>query len=328
MSARSLVVCEEQFPLKNVFTIARGSRTEAQVVTVTLTEGKHRGRGEATPNLRYDETGQSVIAAIDAVAGEIEAGIDRAGLQALMSPGAARNAVDCALWDLEAKMTGTPAFALAVRTPPVSIPSAYTLSLGTPEEMAREANTHKQRPLLKLKLGGGDDLSRVAAVHEAAPNARLIVDANEAADPDNLQSLIDGLAGLGVEMVEQPLPAGDDAALADLTHTIPLCADESCHVAADVAALKGRYDIVNIKLDKTGGLTEALKLEARARAVGLGVMVGCMVSSSLGLAPAQIVAASADFVDLDTALYLARDRASPIIYANTNMAIAKPELWG
>ncbi|MHA1522878.1 MAG: N-acetyl-D-Glu racemase DgcA [Alphaproteobacteria bacterium] len=328
MSARTLAVCEEEFPLKKVFTIARGSRTMAQVVTVTLTQGAHTGRGEATPNVRYDETRASVMRDIRDVAGEIEAGIDRAGLQSLMPPGAARNAVDCALWDLEAKATGIPVFTLAGRTAPNAIPSAYTLSLGSPEEMAREAQTHALRPLLKLKLGGGDDLARVAAVHQAAPGARLIVDANEAADPDNLQGLIDGLANLGVEMIEQPLPAGNDAALAQVTHTIPLCADESCHVAADVAALKGRYDVVNIKLDKTGGLTQALELEARARAVGLGVMVGCMVSSSLGLAPAQIVAAGADYVDLDTALFLASDRAAPITYANTDMAIATPQLWG
>jgi L-alanine-DL-glutamate epimerase-like enolase superfamily enzyme len=324
---RRLAAVAESFPLARPFVISRWARHAAEVVTVTVAEGSLAGRGEATPNRRYGQSVKGCLAEIMAMAPAIAAGIGRDELQA-MAPGPARNALDCALWDLEAKRAGTTVFAMLGRTPPDTIDTAFTLSLAAPGEMAEEAARHAARPVLKLKLGAGDNPQRIAAVRAAVPGARLIADANEALAPHGLARQIDEMAALGLELLEQPLPAGADTALAAFAHAVPVCADESCHLAADIAGLAGRYEAVNIKLDKTGGLTGALELEAAARAAGLKVMVGCMVSTSLGLAPAQVLAAGADFVDLDAALYLSKDRAEAIAYTPDAMAIARPALWG
>jgi len=318
----------ETFPLRQRFTISRGSKTETIVVTVELCDGEHRGRGECGPNIRYDETPESVADAIAAMAADIAGGLDRTGLQQAMPAGAARNAIDCALWDLEAKQTGQRAWALAGLAEPVPVETAYTLSVDTPAAMADAARENALRPLLKLKLTGAGDLDRVRAVREGAPNARLIVDANEAWTPEDFVALAAELAGLGVEMIEQPLPAGDDAALAELDHPVPICADESCRDRSGVAALADRYDMVNIKLDKAGGLTEALATAAAARAVNLDIMVGCMVGTSLAMAPAHLVAQGAKIVDLDGPLLLAEDRKSPLEVRESRIFPPTAPLWG
>lgn len=318
----------ETFPLRQRFTISRGSKTETVVVAVELRDGKYKGRGECGPNIRYDETPDSVAAAIAAMAADIAGGLDRESLQAAMPPGAARNAIDCAFWDLEAKRTGRPVWSLAGLAEPEPVETAYTLSVDTPAAMAAAARANASRPLLKLKLTGAGDLDRVRAVRAGALGARLIVDANEAWTPEDFGALAAQLAGLGVEMIEQPFPAGDDAALAELDHPVPICADESCRDRAGVAALADRYDMVNIKLDKTGGLTEALATAAAARAVGLDLMVGCMVGTSLAMAPAHLVAQSAKIVDLDGPLLLAEDREPPLEVRGSRIFPPTAALWG
>ena len=314
----------ETFPLARAFTISRGSRTEAQVLTVTVEAEGARGRGECVPYARYGETLESVAAQI---AG-LPAAFDRAALQRLLPPGAARNAVDCALWDLEAKQAGCAVWELAGLPKPGPEITAFTLSLDAPEVMRDEASRHADRPLLKIKLGGEGDLARLEAVRAGAPRARIIVDANEGWTPEGYAALAPELLALGVELVEQPLPAGRDAALADMARPLPVCADESCHDRASLAGLAGRYDVVNIKLDKTGGLTEALALREAARAAGFGIMVGCMVGSSLAMAPAVLVAQGAAFTDLDGPLLLAVDRPQGLFYDAEGVHPATPELWG
>lgn len=318
----------ETFPLRQRFTISRGSKTETVVVAVELRDGKYKGRGECGPNIRYDETPDSVAAAIAAMAADIAGGLDRESLQAAMPPGAARNAIDCAFWDLEAKRSGRPVWSLAGLAEPEPVETAYTLSVDTPAAMAAVARANASRPLLKLKLTGAGDLDRVRAVRAGALGARLIVDANEAWTPEDFGALAAQLAGLGVEMIEQPFPAGDDAALAELDHPVPICADESCRDRASVAALADRYDMVNIKLDKTGGLTEALATAAAARAVGLDLMVGCMVGTSLAMAPAHLVAQGAKIVDLDGPLLLAEDREPPLEVRGSRIFPPTAALWG
>lgn len=318
----------ETFPLRQRFTISRGSKTETVVVAVELRDGKYKGRGECGPNIRYDETPDSVAAAIAAMAADIAGGLDRESLQAAMPPGAARNAIDCAFWDLEAKRSGRPVWSLAGLAEPEPVETAYTLSVDTPAAMAAVARANASRPLLKLKLTGAGDLDRVRAVRAGALGARLIVDANEAWTPEDFGALAAQLAGLGVEMIEQPFPAGDDAALAELDHPVPICADESCRDRASVAALADRYDMVNIKLDKTGGLTEALATAAAARAVGLDLMVGCMVGTSLAMAPAHLVAQGAKIVDLDGPLLLAEDREPPLEVRGSCIFPPTAALWG
>lgn len=318
----------ETFPLRQRFTISRGSKTETVVVAVELRDGKYKGRGECGPNIRYDETPDSVAAAIAAMAADIAGGLDRESLQAAMPPGAARNAIDCAFWDLEAKRSGRPVWSLAGLAEPEPVETAYTLSVDTPAAMAAAARANASRPLLKLKLTGAGDLDRVRAVRAGALGARLIVDANEAWTPEDFGALAAQLAGLGVEMIEQPFPAGDDAALAELDHPVPICADESCRDRASVAALADRYDMVNIKLDKTGGLTEALATAAAARAVGLDLMVGCMVGTSLAMAPAHLVAQGAKIVDLDGPLLLAEDREPPLEVRGSCIFPPTAALWG
>jgi len=315
-------------PIRGAFTISRGSRTETVVVVVEITDGYVSGRGECVPYARYGETPASVAAQIEGMAEAIAGGIDRLALQSAMPAGAARNAVDCALWDLEAKRAGKRAWEIAGITMPEQLTTAYTLSLDTPEAMATAARKAAHRPLLKLKLGGSEDIERVRAVRSAAPDSELIVDANEGWQPDQLPVLMQAMADLGVALIEQPLPAGGDGALADVPHPVPVCADESFHDRTSLADVIGRYDFVNIKLDKTGGLTEALAAVREAERAGLGIMVGCMLASSLSMAPATLVAAVARFVDLDGPLLLAKDRRPGLVYKGSTLGRPPPDLWG
>ncbi len=328
MSVRSLAVDAETWPIKGSFTISRGSRTAAEVVVVEIAEGGAVGRGECVPYAHYGESVAGVIAAIEALRGAVAAGLDRERLQDALPPGAARNALDCALWDLDAKRAGTPVWRLAGVPEPRPIATAYSISLDDPPTMAAAARANAGRPLLKLKLGADGVVERVRAVREAAPEATLIVDANEAWTPALLADALPDLARLGVAMIEQPLPAGDDAALAGIDRPVPLCADESCHDSATLAGLDGRYDMINIKLDKSGGLTEALRLADAAEAAGLGIMVGCMIATSLAMAPAALIALRARFVDLDGPLLLARDREPGIAFEGSVMQPAPRALWG
>jgi L-alanine-DL-glutamate epimerase-like enolase superfamily enzyme len=314
----------ETFPLARAFTISRGSRTEARVVTVTVEDQGATGRGECVPYARYGETVDSVCAQIRA----LDPPATRGELQALLPPGAARNALDCALWDLAAKRSGRRVWQLAGLPEPGPEITAYTISLDAPEAMRAQAAANAGRPLLKIKLGGAGDLGRLEAVRAGAPRARIIVDANEGWTAEAYAALAPALVELGVEMVEQPLPAGGDEALRGMARPLPVCADESCHDRASLPGLGGKYDMVNIKLDKTGGLTEALALRDAARAEGFGIMVGCMVGSSLAMAPAVLVAQGATVTDLDGPLLLARDRAHPLDYDVRGVHPAAPELWG
>ncbi|MEE9210981.1 MAG: N-acetyl-D-Glu racemase DgcA [Kiloniellales bacterium] len=328
-----LSVNHESWPLRGSFTISRGTRTTAEVVVVELSLGEAdgrvaSGRGECVPYARYGESIVGVVAAIESLRPRIEDGLDRLGLQQALPAGAARNALDCAFWDLEAKRAGRPVWALLGLSAPAPVTTALTLSLDTPEAMGRAAAENAARPLLKLKLSGPDDLARVEAVRENAPAARLIVDANEGWSLDDYVELAPKLAGLGVDLIEQPLPAGKDAALAGMRRPVPVCADESCHDSASLAGLAGRYDAVNIKLDKTGGLTEALELKDAAGAQGYEIMVGCMLATSLAMAPATLVAQGARFVDLDGPLLLDRDRAEGLNYEDSLLHPPEPALWG
>ena len=317
-------VTRDVFKLAQVFTIARGSRTEAQVLTVKLNDGQHVGWGECLPYARYGESLQSVT---DEIMGLPDA-FSRFDLYDLLPAGAARNAVDCALWDLEAKRAGKPVWELAGLEAPGPEITAYTLSLDTPEAMKAQAALHAFRPLLKIKLGTPDDMPRLEAVRAGAPKSTIIVDANEGWSAEVYADLAPHLVRLGVELVEQPLPAGEDHALLGMQRPVPVCADESCHDRSSLADLKGKYDIVNIKLDKTGGLTEALALRDAAIAQGYEVMVGCMVGSSLAMAPATLVAQGASFVDLDGPLLLAEDRDEPLIFDNAGVHPPSATLWG
>ncbi|PKP68954.1 MAG: dipeptide epimerase [Alphaproteobacteria bacterium HGW-Alphaproteobacteria-4] len=320
----SLTVTAESFRLREVFTISRGSRTEAKVLTVRLARGGITGWGECVPYARYGESPASVTAQI----GRLPAGITREALQDLLPPGAARNAVDCALWDHAAKAAGVRVWRLAGLPAPKPQTTAFTLSLDTPENMRAAAARHAHRPILKIKLGTPDDMARLEAVRAGAPKPTIIVDANEGWSAEVYADLAPHLLRLGVAMVEQPLPAGADDMLAEIARPLPVCADESCHDRATLAGLKGKYDIVNIKLDKTGGLTEALALRDAARAAGFGVMVGSMVGTSLAMAPAVLVAQGALYTDLDGPLLLAEDRANPLHYAAGMVHPPEAELWG
>jgi L-alanine-DL-glutamate epimerase-like enolase superfamily enzyme len=319
----------ERWPLAGAFTISRGSKTEAVVVTVELREGSHRGRGECVPYARYGETPDGVVAAIEAMRQPLRRGLDRTALQTAMPAGAARNALDCAFWDLDAKRTGRRAYDLAGLGAPKPLVTAYTISLAAPEAMAQAAERAASRPLLKVKLGGGgDDGKRIAAVRRAAPKAELIVDANEGWSEENLAQNLSACAAAGVTLIEQPLPEGRDAALAHIQRPIPVCADESVHDHASLDAVTGKYDAVNVKLDKTGGLTEALALLAEAERRGLTAMAGCMVATSLAMAPAMLVAQRARVVDLDGPLLLAKDRLDGLRYVGSLAYPAEPALWG
>ena len=317
-------VVEESFALAEVFTISRGAKTEARVLTVRISDGNATGRGECVPYGRYGETLASVAAEIAGLPDDFS----RADLPGLLPAGAARNAVDCALWDLAAKQAGKRVWDMAGLARPRPVITAFTLSLDTPERMRDAAARHAHRPLLKIKLGTSDDMARLAAVRAGAPRTRIIIDANEGWSAEIYAELVPHLLRMGVALVEQPLPAGADEMLAEMARPVPVCADESCHDRASLAGLAGKYDMVNIKLDKAGGLTEALALRDLAMAQGYGVMVGCMVGSSLAMAPAVLLAQGAGIVDLDGPLLLAEDRDHPLAYDAAGVHPPEAALWG
>ncbi len=323
----SLSVRVERWPIAGAFTISRGAKTEAAVVVVELSADRHAGRGECVPYGRYGETVEGVVAAIEGMRATIAAGMSREALQSALPHGAARNALDCAFWDFEAKAAGKRAWELAGISAPVKTLTAYTISLGTPETMAAQAAAAPY-PLLKLKLGGDGDPARLQAIHRAAPGKTLIADANEAWDENNLEENLAACVAAGVRLVEQPLHADRDGALKHLKRGIPICADESAHDRASLASLKGKYDAVNIKLDKAGGLTEALAMARDAKAMGLQIMVGSMVSTSLGVAPATLLADGAAFVDLDGPLLLAKDREHGLKFQDAWLFPPERALWG
>jgi L-Ala-D/L-Glu epimerase len=327
-TALALSVRVERWPIAGAFAISRGAKTEAVVVVAELDDGRHRGRGECVPYARYGETVAGVAAAIEATAVDIAGGLDRERLQSAMPPGAARNALDCAFWDLAAKRAGRPVHELLGLAPPRPLTTAYTISLAAPDEMAQAAAAVAGRALIKVKLGGAGNRARIAAVRQAAPRAELIVDANESWSPDNLAENLEACAEAGVTLVEQPLPAGRDDALARGSRLLPVCADESAHASASLAALAGRYDAVNVKLDKAGGLTEALAMAREAERLGIKLMVGCMVATSLAMAPAMLLAQRARVVDLDGALLLARDRPDGLRYEGSLVHPPAAALWG
>lgn len=327
--SRQLSVEVERFPIAGRFTIARGSRTEAVVVTATIRDGGAVGRGECVPYARYGETVEGVAAAIEGLRDGVEGGMDRLRLQSALPAGAARNALDCALWDLEAKLSGVPAHVSAGIDRTAGVTTAYTLSLASPAEMGEAARAAAARPILKIKLGAPEgDEARIAAVREAAPDTTLIVDANEGWNPDNLQRNLDACAAAGAVLIEQPLPAAADGALESASRSVAICADESLHDRNGLERLLGRYDAINIKLDKAGGLTEALALAVEAQRLGLTIMVGCMLGSSLAMAPALLLAPAARFVDLDGPLLLARDREPGLTYDGSVIRPAPRSLWG
>jgi L-alanine-DL-glutamate epimerase-like enolase superfamily enzyme len=318
----------ERWPIAGSFTISRGAKTEAVVVVAELRQGDVSGRGECVPYPRYGETAEATLAAIMAMTDAIGRGLDREALQSVMPPCAARNALDCALLDLEAKQGGRRIWDRLGRSAPRPCVTAYTISLGSPEAMAAATAKAAHRPLLKIKLGGEGDGARIAAVRQAAPASELIVDANEAWTAANLEQNLAECAKAGVTLVEQPLPAGQDAALGRIKRPISVCADESVHDRASLSGLRDRYDAVNIKLDKTGGLTEALAMADAATAEGFDIMVGCMVATSLAMAPAMLLAQQARFVDLDGPLLLARDREGGLRYDGSLIYPPEAALWG
>ena len=327
--SRELAVAVERFPVAGRFTIARGSRTEIVVVTATVSEGGRTGRGECVPYGRYGETVESVCGLIEGVRGRVEAGLGRSELQDALPAGAARNALDCAFWDLEAKLTGVPAHVAAGidRLPPVT--TAYTISLDTPEAMAESTARAASRPILKIKLGSpGGDLERIAAVRAAAPDSTLIADANEGWTERNLGEHLAACAEAGFALIEQPVPADRDEILRDRPRDVMVCADESLHDRRGLPGLVGLYDAINIKLDKAGGLTEALSLADEASRLGFSLMIGCMLGTSLAMAPAMLLAPRARFVDLDGPLLLARERENGLRYDGSTVYPPPASLWG
>jgi L-alanine-DL-glutamate epimerase-like enolase superfamily enzyme len=318
----------ERWPIAGSFTISRGAKTEAVTVVAEIIQDGHVGRGECVPYPRYGETPEATLAVVLSVQEAVGRGLDRAALQTAMPPCAARNALDCALLDLEAKTSGRRAWDLLGRPAPRSCTTAYTISLASPEAMAAATAKASHRRLLKIKLGGDGDGARIAAVRQAAPESELIVDANEAWTTANLEQNLAACAKAGVTLVEQPLPAGHDEALKRISRPLAVCADESVHDRASLEGLRERYDAVNIKLDKTGGLTEALAMADAARAQGFEIMVGCMVATSLAMAPAMLLARQARFVDLDGPLLLARDRDGGLRYDGSLIYPPDAALWG
>ena len=317
-------VSQDSFPLKSAFRISRGSKTTADLVTVKLTRNGVQGWGECVPYPRYGETVESVTEQLQSVPPHIT----RADLIETLPAGAARNALDCAIWDVKAKETNRRVWQLANLPKPKPVQTAFTLSLGTVENMTRAATQNAHRPILKLKVGKPDDLDRLVAVRNAAPDAKLVIDANEGWTINDYQLLIDHLVDMNIALIEQPFPAGQDACLSNLDRPIPICADESVHTSEDLPALVGKYDCLNIKLDKSGGLTTAIDLKAKAQAMGFDIMVGCMVGTSLAMAPALLLASDATLVDLDGPLLLTKDRDTPISYDARGMHPAPAELWG
>ncbi|TNM64811.1 N-acetyl-D-Glu racemase DgcA [Aliirhizobium smilacinae] len=326
--ARHLEATIEAFPIAGSFTISRGSKTQADVIVCTISEDGLSGRGECVPYRRYGETMDSVMAEIMAATKAIEPGLMRDGLQSAMKPGAARNAVDCALWDLEAKRSQRPVATVIGASGREPIVTAFTLSLAEPEAMGADALKNHERPLLKIKLGTEDDESRMRAVRDSAPDARIIVDANEGWTSENIERHLAIAHELKISLIEQPLPVGMDAILSRIERLVPICADESVHSTADLVSLRDRYDAVNIKLDKTGGLTEALLMKAEAERLGFQIMVGCMVGTSLAMAPAVLLAKDTDYADLDGPLLLAQDRPGGLRYEGSLVYPPTPDLWG
>jgi L-alanine-DL-glutamate epimerase-like enolase superfamily enzyme len=328
----TLALAAERWPIAGSFAISRGSKTEAVIVVAELGDGKARGRGECVPYPRYGESVESVMTQINTMRSQLAAGLDRRALQTAMPPGAARNALDCAFWDYDAKRSGRPVHELAGLAAPHALTTAYTISLGPSAAMAAAAAKAATRALLKVKLGGSDehggDAARIAAVRAAAPKATLIVDANEGWDERNLSRNLAACAAAGVVLVEQPLPDGGDQALAGLKRPIPVCSDESAHDRTSLPALVGKYDAINIKLDKAGGLTEALAMAAEAERAGFAIMAGCMVATSLAMAPALLLAQKAQYVDLDGPLLLAKDRPDGLTYRDSLVFPPTPALWG
>ena len=325
---RTLDLNIEKFPIAGAFVISRGSRTEAVVVTATIGEGAVLGRGECVPYARYGESVESVVGQIESIRSALESGADREALQSLLPAGAARNAIDCALWDLDAKRTGLPASQLVGLHRIAPTTTAYTISVGTPESMAEASAKAAHRPLLKIKLAGDGDLARIKAVRHAAPESTLIIDANEAWSEAQLEPYMAACAEAGVALIEQPLPAGKDDLLARVKRPLPICADESVHDRHGLTALRDKYDAINVKLDKTGGLTEALKLCDEAEKLGFGLFIGCMVGTSLAMAPAMLLTPRARFVDLDGPLLLAQDRSPGLRYDGSIIYPPTPDLWG
>lgn len=318
---------EEVWPLKETFRISRGSRTEARLVVVRVTDGEHVGRGEGVPLRRYGQSTASALEQLDSI--KSKTNLNRQKLQQLLPPGAARNALDCALWDLEAKRSGRRVWQLLDIPIVAAVATSFTISLDAPDKMAAAAKSKEAAPILKLKLNGDSfDLARVEAVRGVAPQTRLLVDANESWSVEHYEQVAPSLGRLGVELIEQPFPADADNALSHLAHPIPVCADESCHTCDDLPRLKNRYEVVNVKLDKTGGLTEAARLSERAREDGFKLFIGCMVSTSLSIAPARILASAADYVDLDGPLLLGRDRDHGLKYQNGAIGMPDGLLWG
>ena len=322
-----LTIRAESWPIARPFAISRGAKTRADVIVVELSDGPYCGRGECVPYARYGESLQSVTAALEAMRDRLD-GLDRTGLLSMMPAGAARNALDCALWDLEAKRGGQRVYELASLPAPHPLTTAYTISLDSPDAMARAAAEAAWRPLLKVKVGAQGTPERLRAVRDAAPRAELIVDANEAWEPANLAENLAACARAGVSLVEQPLATGADAALATISRPVPVCADESLHDRASLARLRGVYDAINVKLDKAGGLTEALALVAEADRLGFAVMVGCMVATSLAIAPAVLLGQRARLVDLDGPLLLAADRPDGLCFEGSVIYPSQPALWG
>lgn len=326
---RTVEMAVERFPIAGTFRIARGSKTEAVVVVCTIRQDEKTGRGECVPYARYGETVDSVLAQIKAMEAAVADGISRNDLALHFPAGAARNAIDCALWDLEAKLQSRPAFEIMGMPSPKPLITTQTISLSSPQEMAAQAKLHALRPVLKIKVGLPEgDADRIRAVRQAVPQATLILDANEGWTTSNLEENLQIAAEFGVALIEQPLPAGQDAMLAEVSHAVPICADESLHTRADLAKLARLYDAVNIKLDKTGGLTEGLALRAEAERLGFSIMVGCMVGTSLAMAPAVLLAQGVSFVDLDGPLLLAQDRQPGLIYDGSSVYPPTSNIWG
>jgi len=323
-----LLIAEERWPIAGSFTISRGAKTEAHVVTVTLSDGTHEGRGECVPYPRYEETVPQVVAALEAQRSRIEAGITHEEIPDLLGPHAARNALDCAVWDLRAKQQGKSVWQLAGLPEPKPTITAYTLSLDTPEAMGEAAAKASARPLLKLKLGREGDAERLKLIRRNAPASRLIVDANEGWTPANLREMLEACAEAGVDLVEQPLPAGNDEALRGMIRAVTVCADESVHGLDTLDDLTGKYDAINIKLDKTGGLTPAIALAHAAQERHLKIMVGCMLATSLAMAPAMLLTPFADVVDLDGPLLLKQDRVPGIRFEGSIINPPPASLWG
>jgi len=319
---------EEVWPLAKPFIIARGQRLETHIITVTISHNGVVAHGEATPTPRYGETSESVLHQLQQITPQLTAGLNRIDLQKSLPAGAARNAVDAALWDLEAQLSGKGVDHLSALPWPKKIATVQTISILSPDQMAQEAKELSNFPYIKVKLNAELILERVKAVHENAPKAKLLIDANESWTIDILQEVTPLLGNMGVVFIEQPLPAGQDQALESYNCPLPLGADESCHTRADLNSLTGKYDVVNIKLDKTGGLTEAIALAKAAKDLGLEVMVGCMLSTSLGIAPAMFLASQAKYVDLDAPALLKRDRAHKLTIHNGEMSSLDPRLWG